>query len=66
MADYRSHAMQQVDYTVPATMAQAMNEIFPDIIFKDLIIYIDDIIIPSSTYKEHVAALRRVVQGLQH
>ena len=41
-----------------------MNEIFRDMTFKDLIIYIDDIIISSETYKEHAEALRRVLQRL--
>ena len=46
-------------------MVRAMNEIFQDIIFQDLIIYIDDIIISSATYKEHVETLRRDLQHLQ-
>ena len=46
-------------------MVRAMNEIFRGMIFKDRIIYIDDIIISSATYKEHVEALRRALQRLQ-
>lgn len=42
-----------------------MNEIFTHIIEKDLIIYIDDIIISNSNYKDHVAAIHRVGQQLQ-
>ena len=57
--------MQQGDCNAPATMVRAMNEIFRDMIFKDWIIYIDDIIISSPNYKEHVEALRRVLQCLQ-
>ena len=41
-----------------------MYEIFNDIVFKDLIIYIDDIIILSDTYDEYVATLRKVLQWL--
>ena len=45
-------------------MVQAMYEIFKDMVFKDLVIYIDDIIIFSNTYEEHVATLRKVLQRL--
>jgi len=41
-----------------------MYEIFKDMVFKDLVIYIDDIIIFSDTYDEHVAILRKVLQRL--
>jgi len=33
-------------------------------VFKDLVIYIDDILIFSDTYDEHVSALRKVLQWL--
>ena len=57
--------MQQGDCNAPATMVRAMNEIFRDMIYKDLMIYIDDIIISSTNYKQHVEALRQVPQRLQ-
>ena len=57
--------MHQGDCNAAATMVRAMNEIFGDMIFKDLIIYIDDIIISSATYKKHVEALRRVLEHPQ-
>jgi len=41
-------------------MVRAMYEIFKDIVFKDLVIYIDDIIIFSDTYNEYIATLRKV------
>jgi len=41
--------MQQGDRNPPATMVRAMYEIFKDMVFKDLVIYIDDIIIFSDT-----------------
>jgi len=56
--------MQQGDRNAPATMVRAMYEIFKDTVFKDLLIYIDDIIIFSDTYDEHVATLRKVLQQL--
>ena len=65
MGHYRCRVMQQGDCNVPAIMVRAMNEFFQDMIFKDLIIYIDDIIISSATYKEHVEGLRKALQRLQ-
>jgi len=56
--------MQQGDRNAPATMLRAMYEIFKDMVFKDLVIYIDNIIIFSDTYDEHVATLRKVLQRL--
>ena len=61
--------MQQEDCNAPATMVRAMNEIFKDIIYKDLIIYKDPIIyidhiIISRTYHQHVATFRKVLQRL--
>jgi hypothetical protein len=41
-----------------------MYEIFKDMVYKDLVIYINDIIIFSDTYEEHVATLRKVLQRL--
>jgi len=62
MGSYHSGIMQQSDYNAPATMVRAMYEIFKDMVFKYLIIYIDYIIIFSYTYDEHVATLRKVLQ----
>ena len=42
-----------------------MDEILRDIIHKDLILYIDIILISSENYKQHVEALRKVLQNLQ-
>jgi len=56
--------MQQGDRNAPATMVRGIYEIFKDMAFKDLVIYIDDIIIFSDTYNEHVASLRKVLQRL--
>jgi len=55
MEYYRSRIMQQGDRNASATMVRAMYEIFKDMVCKDLIIYIDDIIIFSDAYDEHVA-----------
>ena len=56
--------MQQGDHNVPTTIVRAIYEIFKDIFFKDLIIYIADIIIFSDTYDEYVATLRKFLQRL--
>jgi len=64
MGYFRSRIMQQGDRKAPATMVRAMHEIFKHIVFKDLVIYIEDIIIFSDTYDEHVATLQKVLQRL--
>jgi len=56
--------MQQANRNAPATMVRAMCEVFKDMVFKDLVIYIDDIISFSDTYDEHVATLQKVLQRL--
>jgi len=56
--------MQQGDRNAPATMVRAMHEILKDMVFKDLVIYIDDIIIFSDTYDKYVAPLQKVLQRL--
>ena len=64
MGCYRSRILQQDDRNSPATIVQAKYKIFKDMVFKDLFIYIDDIVIFSDTYEEHVATLRKVIQWL--
>jgi len=64
MGYYRSRIMQQGDHHSPATMVRAICEIFKYMVFKDIVIYIDDIIIFSDTYDQHVATLRKVLQRL--
>jgi len=56
--------MQLGDRNAPTTMVWAMYEIFKDMVCKDLVIYIDNIIIFSDTCNEHVATLRKVLQRL--
>jgi len=64
MGYYRGRIMQQGNRNAPATMVWAMYEILKDMVFKDLVIYIDNIIIFSDTYQEHLATLRQVLQPL--
>jgi len=61
---YRTRIIQQGDCYTPATMVQAIYETFKDIVFKDLLSYIDDIIIFLETDDEHVATLQKVIQQL--
>ena len=65
MEHYRRRVMQQLDCNAGRTIVRAKNLIFPQTIFQHLIMYIDDIIISSSNYKEHVVALCRVLPNLQ-
>jgi len=53
--------MQEGNHNSPPTMVCAMCEIFKDIIIKDIVIYIENIIIFLVTYEEHVATLRNVL-----
>jgi len=53
--------MQQGDRNAAATMVRAMYDIFKDMVLNDLVIYINDIMIFSDTYDEHVATLRKVL-----
>ena len=56
--------MQQSNCNTHATMVRAMCKNFWDMVFRDLVIYIDDIIVFSDSYDEHVATLRKVLQRL--
>jgi len=47
---YLIFIMQQGDYNNPTIIVLVIYEIFNDIIFNDLVMYINDIIIFSNTY----------------
>ena len=49
----------------PATFQGMMNTIFSDMIDKFVIIYLDDILIYSKTYEEHISHLEQVLQRLK-
>ena len=52
--------MQQGDCNAPATMMRARNFLFRNI--KDLMIYLDDILIANHTYEEHINTIRAVMK----
>jgi hypothetical protein len=47
---------------VGATYQRAMNYIFHELIGKIVEIYIDDVVVKSKSYKEHLADLRRTLE----
>ena len=65
MWHYRSSVMQQRGCNSIATIVPAINMIFIDVIYKYLIIHIDDIIITSKNYNQDIEALRKVLRCLQ-
>ena len=56
--------MQQGDCNAPATMMELMNEIFKDMLGISVLVYLDDIVIFSDTYEDHVEHLREVHRRL--
>ena len=59
-----SKVMQQGDCNAPATMMELMNEIFKDMLGNSVLVYLDNIVIFSDTYEDHVKHLREVHQRL--
>lgn len=51
----------------PATFQRAMNHVFKEVIGKFCVVYLDDIIVYSETWEDHLAHVERVLQLLvQH
>ena len=57
--------MSQGDGNAPGSMREAMLDIFINVVYYYLVIYIDDIIIYSRTYKVHVRDWKKVLQQLE-
>ena len=57
----RSHVISEGDYNAPGTMMEAMRNIFKEVVYQCLVICIDDFIIYSRTYEEHVRDLKKVL-----
>ena len=49
----------------PSTFQRAMNNIFRSILYKYVLVYLDDIIIYSETYEEHLQHLREVLKRVK-
>ena len=49
---------------VGATFQRAMDIAFQGLINRSIVVYMDDIIVFSSTMEEHESHLRRVLNGL--
>jgi len=50
---------------VPATFQSYMNNLLEDLIYKDCLVYLDDIIICSTSLEEHIISLKKVFQKLR-
>ena len=61
----RRQVMSQGDCNAPGTVMEAILDIFKDVIYQCYVIYIDDVIIYSETYEEHVRDLKKVLQQLE-
>ena len=57
--------MSQGDCNAPSTMMEAMLDIFKNMVYQYLVIYINNIIIYSRTYEEHERDLKKVLQQLE-
>ena len=49
----------------PATFMRAMNNLFADLLDNGVIIFLDDVLIYSATWSEHLALLRAVMDRLR-
>ena len=49
----------------PATFQRLMNHIFQDRLENDILVYLDDIIVFSETYEEHLASLNLALERLR-
>ena len=58
----RSYVMSQGDCNPPGTMMETILDIFKDVVYQYLVIYINYIIIYSRTYEENVRDLKKVLQ----
>ena len=59
MGKYDSLVIRHGDCNTPATMMRAMNFVFSNM--KDLMIYLDDILIDNHNHKEHINTIRAVM-----
>ena len=49
----------------PATFQCTMNQIFQDLLYKCVTVYLDDILVFSDSVEQHLADLRKVFEWLR-
>jgi len=49
----------------PATFQRCTNNLLEDLIYKDCLVYMDDIIVFSTSLEEHLLSLRKVFAKVQ-
>ena len=59
-----SRIMQQGDCNAPTTMVKLMHYIVSNMVYKCVVIYLDDKFIYNRTYEEHVESVQEVCQRL--
>jgi len=65
MGKFDSLVMQQGDCHAPATMMRAMNWLLREFIWKTVMVYLDDILIGTNTYEEHIQTVSAVLKTLE-
>ena len=63
---FNSQVMQQGDCNAPTTMMKVMNNMFKNELGRTIMIYLDNILIATETYVEHVKTLRRIFNKLKN
>ena len=51
-------------YNAPPSFQQMMNGVYKDMVGKTLLVYFDNTVVYTSTFDEHIQALREVLQRL--
>ena len=49
----------------PATFMRAMNNLFSDLLDKGVVVFLDDVLVYSSSLEEHVRLLHKVMERLR-
>jgi hypothetical protein len=65
LGSFKIRVMLQGDCNAPATMMRVMNTILGEFIGRFVWVYLDDILIYSTTYDEHIDHLSRVFHKLE-
>lgn len=62
---YESNVLAMGLTNAPATFQRAMNDLFRNMLGKSVLVYIDDLIVFSASWEEHVVHVRRVLQMMR-